>query len=165
MSRSEGQGVDKGRALTGAVVVVAAIVLVSLVAAWTGGINLQGDSGGSGPTNSPTVSRAGGPGGVMGLITAGPTCAAEQASPDPKCAPRPVAGAVVVAKDAIGDEVGRAISLPDGSYRLPVGLAETVTITALPVAGLISAPASVSITFPDQFDWETLNLAYDTGIR
>ncbi len=164
MNRSRERGARTGSTRR-AFVIVAALVVLSLAVIWARGVEPQGGSADVGPTNTPIVSRAGGPGGVMGVITAGPTCAVEQASPDPKCAPRPVAGAVVVAKDAIGDEVGRAISLPDGSYRLPVGLAETVTITALPVTGLIRAPAPASITFPDQFEWETLNLVYDTGIR
>jgi hypothetical protein len=117
------------------------------------------------PTDTPTVSLAGGPGGVSGMITAGPICAVEQASPNPSCAPRPVVGAIVVAKDAIGDEVGRTTSGPDGSYRLLIGLLGPVTISALPVVGLANAPAPVEMTFPSQMDWETLNFHYDTGIR
>jgi hypothetical protein len=163
MSRSERHGVIKGGARPALAVV--ALVVLSLAVIWARGMDLKGGIADVGPSPTPVVSMAGGPGGVMGVITAGPVCPVEQSPPDPKCAPRPVAGAVLVAKDAIGNEVGRTTSLADGSYRMPVGLAETVTITALPVTGLMSAPAPVSVTFPGQMDWETLNLEYDTGIR
>jgi hypothetical protein len=163
MRRSKRRGVIEGRARP--VLVVAILVVLSLAVIWARGMDLKGGIADEGPTPTPVVSIAGGPGGVMGVITAGPACPVEQSPPDPKCAPRPVAGAVIVAKDAIGNEVGRTTSLADGSYRMPVGLAETVTITALPVTGLMSAPAPVSVTFPGQMDWETLNLEYDTGIR
>jgi hypothetical protein len=68
-------------------------------------------------------------------------------------------------KDANGDELGRATSLADGSYSLPVGMKGTVVITALPVIGLARPPAPVSVSFVDQFEWQRLNLEYDTGIR
>ena len=82
----------------------------------------------------------GGPPSVTGTVTAGPVCPVEQSPPDPKCAARPVAGAVIVATDASGQEVGRATSAADGSYQLIVGETGTVLISALPVAGLIGAP-------------------------
>lgn len=105
------------------------------------------------------------PGGVTGTITSGPVCPIEQSPPDPKCAPRPVAGAVVIAKDATGDEVGRTTSLADGSYRLPMGRTGRFVITALPVNGLARPPAPVSVSFADLFEWQQLDLEYDTGIR
>jgi len=113
----------------------------------------------------PVVSPAGGPPSVMGTISAGPVCAVETSPPDPQCAPRPVAGAVIVATDASGQEVGRATSAPDGSYQLIVTETGIVLITALPVAGLARAPAPVTVTlsFPSQI--ERVDLEYDTGIR
>jgi hypothetical protein len=56
-------------------------------------------------------------------------------------------------------------SLADGSYSLPVGMAETVVISALPVADLARPPAPVSVTFVDQRQWQQLDFEYDTGIR
>ena len=49
---------------------------------------------------SPAISPAGGPPGVTGTVTAGPVCPVETVPPKPECAPRPVAGAVIVATDA-----------------------------------------------------------------
>src|ERR1035437_5904997 len=150
-----------------AFVLVLALVVLPLAVTWANGVHLQfpGDSSGGQPSDTPVVSLAGGPGGVTGIITAGPVCPVEQSPPAPKCAPRPVAGAVVIVKDANGDELGRATSLADGSYSLPVGMKGTVVITALPAIGLARPPAPVRVSFVDQFEWQRLNLEYDTGIR
>jgi hypothetical protein len=102
---------------------------------------------------------------VVGTITAGPVCPVEQSPPDPQCAPRPVEGAVIVATDAIGDEVGRATSDADGSYLLPVGETGNVVITALPVAGLMGTPSPVSLTLTAPSEVHRLDFEYDTGIR
>jgi hypothetical protein len=117
------------------------------------------------PSPSPIVSPAGGPPSVTGIITAGPVCPVEQSPPDPKCAPRPVAGAVIVATDASGQEVGRATSAADGSYELIVAETGQVLVTALPVEGLAGAPAPVPLTFTSPGEVRHLDLEYDTGIR
>jgi hypothetical protein len=114
---------------------------------------------------SPAVSPAGGPPRVTGTISAGPVCAVESSPPDPQCAPRPVAGAVIVATDASGQEVGRATSAADGSYQLIVSETGTVLITALPVAGLARSPAPVTVTLASPSEIERVDLEYDTGIR
>jgi hypothetical protein len=101
----------------------------------------------------------------MGTITAGPVCPVEQSPPDPQCAPRPVEGAVIVATDAGGDEVGRATSDADGSYLLAVGETGTVLISGLPVAGLMGTPSPVSLTLNAPSEVHRLDFEYDTGIR
>jgi hypothetical protein len=123
-------------------------------------------SGASGlPSPSPVVSAAGGPPSVTGTITAGPVCPVESSSPDPRCAPRPVAGAVIVATDASGQEVGRATSAADGSYQMIVGETGTMLISGQPVAGLMGTPAPVSVTLAGPGGIEHVDLEYDTGIR
>jgi hypothetical protein len=114
---------------------------------------------------SPFVSPAGGPPRVMGTVTAGPVCPVEKSPPDPQCAPRPVAGAVIVATNAAGDEVGRATSEADGSYLLAVGETGPIVITALPVQGLMGVPAPTSVQLDDPSGVLQLDLTYDTGIR
>ena len=114
---------------------------------------------------SPAISPAGGPPGVTGTVTAGPVCPVETVPPKPECAPRPVAGAVIVATDAGGQEVGRATTAADGSYQMIVGETGTVTISALPVGGLMRAPAPVSVTLASPSVTERVDLEYDTGIR
>lgn len=150
-----------------AFVLVLVLVVLPLAISWANGVHPQfpGGSSGGQPSDTPVASPAGGPGGVSGIITAGPVCPVEQSPPDSKCAPRPVAGAVVIGKDANGNELGRATSHTDGSYSLPVGMKGTVVITALPVIGLARPPAPVSVSFTDQREWKQLNLEYDTGIR
>ena len=101
----------------------------------------------------------------MGTITAGPVCPVEQSPPDPQCAPRPVEGAVVVATNASGEEVGRTTSAADGSYELAVTESGYVLITALPVAGLMGTPSPVSLTLIAPSEVHRLDFEYDTGIR
>jgi hypothetical protein len=114
---------------------------------------------------SPVISPAGGRPSVTGTVTAGPVCPVETVPPKPECAPRPVAGAVIVATDAGGQEVGRATTAADGSYQMVVGETGTVTISAMPVAGLMRAPAPMDVTLTSPGDIERVDLAYDTGIR
>jgi hypothetical protein len=114
---------------------------------------------------SPVISPAGGPPGVSGTVTAGPVCPVETVPPKPECAPRPVAGAVIVATNASGHEVGRATTAADGSYKMVVGETGTMTISALPVAGLMRAPAPVDVTLASPSATERVDLEYDTGIR
>ena len=102
---------------------------------------------------------------MTGAITAGPVCPVEQDPPDPRCAPRPVEGAVIVATNASGQEVGRTTSAADGSYELVVSETGTVLITALPVAGLAQPPEPVSVTFVIPGEVDHIDLVYDTGIR
>jgi hypothetical protein len=114
---------------------------------------------------SPLVSPAGGSSSVVGTVTAGPVCPVETVPPKPECAPRPVPGAVIVATDAGGQELGRATTAADGSYKIVVGETGTVTISAQPVAGLMRAPAPVSVTLASPGDIDRADLVYDTGIR
>ena len=127
-------------------------------------------SGGSPqPSPSPVVSPAGGPPSVTGTVSAGPVCPVEKSPPDPQCAPRPVAGAVIVATNASGQEVGRTTSAADGSYQLLVTETGTVLITAQPVAGLVRPPAPVSVTFTcpsrEKYDAAHAALRADADIR
>jgi hypothetical protein len=118
------------------------------------------------PDASPVISPAGGPPGVIaGTVTAGPVCPVETVPPKPECAARPVAGAVIVATDASSQEVGRATTGADGSYQMVVGETGTMTISALPVVGLMGAPAPVSVTLASPSRTERVDLEYDTGIR
>jgi hypothetical protein len=117
------------------------------------------------PSPSPIVSPAGGPPSVTGTISAGPVCPVESSPPDPQCAPRPVANAVIVATDVSGQEVGRATSAADGSYGLIVSETGTILLTALPVTGLAQPPAPVSVTLAHPGEIEHIDLEYDTGIR
>lgn len=120
------------------------------------------------PAFSPSVpppSLGGPPPRVTGSVTAGPVCPVEKNPPDPACAPRPVAGAVIVATDSSGQEVGRATTASDGSYQLTVSETGTFVITGLPVPGLMGAPDPVSVTLAFPSATEQVDLEYDTGIR
>jgi hypothetical protein len=100
---------------------------------------------------------------VSGIVTAGPTCPVER-SPEPStCAPRPVAGAVIVASNPNGTEITRTTTGADGSY-LFGGFSGTVIVSGLPVAGLSRPPAPVTVDLVPGQSTE-VNLEYDTGIR
>jgi hypothetical protein len=114
---------------------------------------------------SPVTSPAGGSPNVTGTVTAGPVCPVETVPPDPGCAPRPVAGAVIVVTNTGGQELGRTTTAADGSYQMVVGETGTLTISGLPVAGLMRAPAPTNVTLTSPGETERVDLQYDTGIR
>ena len=101
--------------------------------------------------------------GVRGTVSAGPTCPVEREPPDPACAPRPVAGAVLVVTDAAGMEVARVSSAEDGTFSIELGPG-AYRLTAQPADGLMGTPE------PTDFQVEAgpmteLQVSYDTGIR
>jgi hypothetical protein len=116
------------------------------------------------PSPSPTSTATAAPAsGIQGRAVAGPTCPVETVPPDPNCAPRPVAGAVLVVRDMSGREVARAATAADGSYlvALPPG---TYSVDPQQIEGLLTKAetATVEVLAGEfaQLDW-----AYDTGIR
>jgi len=101
---------------------------------------------------------------VSGHVMAGPVCPVETVPPNPSCAPRPVAGAIVIATNASGHEVGRAISSADGFYsmRLDPG---TFTLTPeLNGTGMMKAPVGKSVVVPASGS-VAADFQFDTGIR
>jgi len=100
--------------------------------------------------------------GVAGRATAGPVCPVERPN-DPACAPRPVAGAVLVIRAADGSEIARFATAADGGFgqELPVG---EYVLEAQPVEGLMGTPAPIPFRVADGHAAE-LDVSYDTGIR
>lgn len=102
---------------------------------------------------------------IGGQALAGPTCPVEPASPLPgQCAPRPVAGAVLVIADAAGHEVTRATTGSDGRWTASIS-AGTDTITPQPVQGLLGTARPVSVTVGVGSVPTAIQIEYDTGIR
>jgi len=101
--------------------------------------------------------------GVRGTVSAGPTCPVEREPPDPACAERPVAGAVLVFTDAAGLEVARVTSAADGTFtvELPPG---DYHVSARPVEGLMGTPGPMDVEVEAGQPTE-LQVSYDTGIR
>jgi hypothetical protein len=109
--------------------------------------------------DSPTLGDQGT--GIAGRVVAGPVCPVERPD-DPACAPRPVAGALVIVRGADGSEVATARTTDDGRYEvfLPPG---RYTLETAPVQGLMGNPAAVEVEVGNGL--ETVDLQYDTGIR
>jgi len=121
-----------------------------------GRVTLRGETGNPLPSAAP---------GVSGIVTAGPVCPVERIPPDPQCAPRPVAGAVLVILDAGGREIGRATSGADGWYRLDLAPG-SYSLAAQPVQGLMRAPSPISFNVDAGSDGPVrVDVGYDTGIR
>jgi hypothetical protein len=99
--------------------------------------------------------------GVLGRVTASPTCPVERPGESP-CI-RTVAGAVILALDSNGREVARATSDAAGAYFLPLAPG-TYRVVPQPVEGLMGTAAEQPVTVtsgaPVQLDFD-----YDTGIR
>lgn len=102
---------------------------------------------------------------VSGRATAGPTCPVERNPPDPACAARPVAGAVLVIQDAAsGREVTRVTTDQDGrfSVALAPGSYHLVPQTA---NGLMGGAPPVDFQVEAGRSTPPLGVSYDTGIR
>lgn len=111
-----------------------------------------------GPSPSPSAPGSG----VAGRVTAGPTCPVEVPG-DPACVPRVVAGAVLVVRDAAGNEAGRTASDGVGAYRLTLPPGAYV-LEPQPVEGLLGTPAALPFTVSEGGETQ-LDVEYDTGIR
>ena len=111
--------------------------------------------GGGSPT--PVVSGSG----IAGRALAGPICPVELPG-DPACAPRAVAGALVIVRGVDGAEVATAQTADDGSFKVSVPPGR-YTLEGAPVEGLMGNPTAVEIEVGDGVT--TVVLRYDTGIR
>lgn len=103
---------------------------------------------------------------VVGHLTASPTCPVETVPPDPACAPRPLAGASVIATDPGGQKLARAVSQADGSYSLALAPG-TYELTPQPTGDhMLRAPAGKSVTITGiAASQVVVDFSYDTGIR
>ena len=135
--------------------------LLSLLAVL--GIMLAGCTGAGAASPSAPGASAGTATGIAGTATAGPACPVQKNPPDPSCADRPVAGAVVVVRAASGAEVARVTTDSSGAFAatLPAG---DYTIEPQPVTGLMGSPAAQPVTVQPRAI-ATVALVYDTGIR
>ncbi len=124
------------------------------------------DDAGGVPASPPVAIPPDGGPWIAGRAVAGPTCPVVQNPPDPSCADRPVAGAVVVVRDGSGAETARTTTAADGTFLLAVPGAGSWVVEAQPVEGLMGTPASVTVEVGDGLSaWAAAVLAYDTGIR
>jgi hypothetical protein len=102
--------------------------------------------------------------GVRGTVSAGPTCPVERDPPDPGCAARLVAGAVLVVTDAAGMEVARATSAEDGTFSIELGPG-AYRLTAQPFEGLMGTPEPMDFEVEAGGPMTELQVSYDTWIR
>jgi hypothetical protein len=126
----------------------------------------SGGSGGGGGASPPvTIPSEGGPW-IVGRAVAGPVCPVERVPPDPACAARPVAGAVIIVRDAAGTEVARAMTAADGTFLVGVPGGGSWTVEPQPVEGLMgTAPVILVQVAGAPSSWVAADVAYDTGIR
>jgi len=102
--------------------------------------------------------------GLRGRALAGPTCPVVQNPPDPACADRPVAGAVIVVTNAAGDLVLQITTGADGTFDMPLGPG-VYTLTPQPVEGLMGTPEVQTVRLEAGEGVVTVDFSYDTGIR
>lgn len=102
--------------------------------------------------------------GLRGAVTAGPTCPVVRDPPDPACADRPVAGAVLVFTDAAGAEAARTTSQADGSFSVDLAPG-SYQLLAQPVEGLMGTPGPIDVEVEAGQPMAEVQVSYDTGIR
>jgi hypothetical protein len=134
---------------------LAALVLTATLGACTSGAAVRTTTEGS--TAATTT--------VAGVTTAGPVCPVARPD-DPACAPRPVAGAILVVTEPDGTEVARATSGADGRFglHLPAG---SYILVPQAVVGLMGTadPIPFSVRADGASPPVPLQVEYDTGIR
>ena len=130
------------------------------------GQNGSGGEGAGGDETPPVgIPAEGGPW-IVGRAVAGPVCPVVQAPPDPACADRPVAGALIVVRDAAGAEVARATTGADGTFLVGVPGGGSWTVEPQPVEGLMGTAPPVAVEVADEpWAWAAAAVGYDTGIR
>jgi hypothetical protein len=101
--------------------------------------------------------------GIRGMAVAGPVCPVERVPADPACAPRPVASATIVIRDASGAEVAKATTGADGMFivEVPPG---NYQVEPQPVEGLMGGAQPHAVTV-SAGTMTPVELEYDTGIR
>jgi hypothetical protein len=109
------------------------------------------------PTSQPSEVE------VSGIAQAGPVCPVERQPPDPACADRPVAGAIVVVTNN-GNEVTRTISAADGTFHLRLAPGE-YQLVPQPAQGLMGTAQPIALTVRTGEPMAPLVVTYDTGIR
>jgi hypothetical protein len=100
---------------------------------------------------------------IRGSAVAGPVCPVETIPPDPGCAARPVAGAVLIVREATGREIARVTTDVDGAFAVSVPAGEYV-LEPLSVEGLLGTPSIQAVVVGPGATVE-IDLEYDTGIR
>ena len=115
------------------------------------------------PANAWPSPAGAGATGIGGIAVAGPVCPVETVPPDPDCAPRPVAGAVVVIRDGSGSEVARTTTEADGSFFVEVAVGN-YAVEPQPVEGLMGTAAALEVRVAAG-SLAQIQLDYDTGIR
>jgi hypothetical protein len=127
------------------------------------GVSIVSESGPAVPAEAWPSPVGEGATGIGGTAIAGPVCPVETVPPDPACAARPVAGAVIVVRDGVGAEVARAATDADGSFfvELPAG---DYVVEPQPAEGLMGTAPALDVTVVDGRAAE-VPLEYDTGIR
>jgi hypothetical protein len=128
-----------------------------------GAVSVVSERGKPVPANAWPSPFGAGRTGIGGVAVAGPVCPVETVPPDPACAPRPVANATLVIRDAGGSEVARVVTAVDGSFfvELPAG---EYLVEPQPVEGLLGTAGSQSVSVVDG-SAATIQLDFDTGIR
>lgn len=113
-------------------------------------------SGSSGSTGATTIE-------VKGRATAGPVCPVERIPPDPQCAPRPVASAVLDVMRG-NSRVTTVTTDSNGDFAVLLGAGD-YTLVPHPVTGLMGTPAPIPFTVPASGSSPFIDVQYDTGIR
>ena len=105
-----------------------------------------------------------GPSGVVeGTVLAGPTCPVVSQPPDPSCADRPVAGAVLRILDDQGSIAAEVTSDEEGRFRAELEPGR-YSLVPQPVEGLLGTASAQTFTISEAAV-VTLLVGYDTGIR
>jgi hypothetical protein len=105
---------------------------------------------------------------ITGHVTLGPTCPVSGGGysggyDQGSCDDKPLAGAVILARNDAGREIARATSGADGFYGVHLA-AGHYTLEPQPVAGVLGQAQPVDVDLATG-TMKTVDFVYDTGIR
>ena len=109
------------------------------------------------PDNIPSMNS-----GVRGTISLGPTCPVMREPPDPACADKPYATAIVAYREGVSTPYLIGNSDSTGKFSLPLPTGKFTLQAGGPSSLPRCAPVTVSVI---KNAWTTMNISCDTGIR
>jgi hypothetical protein len=133
------------------------------VVAPDGGVSIVSETGQPVPPDAWPSPIGAGQTGIVGVALAGPVCPVETVPPDPDCAPRPVADAVVLIRESGGSEVARVTTAADGSFFAALSAGDYL-VEPQPVEGMMGTASVLEVTVSEGLAAQ-VQLDYDTGIR
>ncbi|HWF73319.1 MAG TPA: hypothetical protein VG186_08240 [Solirubrobacteraceae bacterium] len=103
--------------------------------------------------------------GIDGRLVAGPTCPVETISPQPRCAPRPLAASLIVRRAGAGAPAVTVRSSATGRFRVRLAPGSYVVEAQAKAGSPFPRPPAPRTVRVHARSFTSITIIYDTGIR